>query len=44
MFKNLKWMLKFFRRKAVEEFVKNIRLFLIINYLEQLLIEKSAKF
>jgi hypothetical protein len=43
MLKNLKWMQKFFRGEAFEEFVKNVSLFLIMN-IKQLLIEKSAKF
>jgi hypothetical protein len=44
MFKNLKWMQKFFRREAFEEFVKNMGLFLIMNNIKQFLIEKSAKY
>jgi hypothetical protein len=41
IFKNLKWMQKFVRREVFEEFVKSISLFLIMNNIKQLLIEKS---
>jgi hypothetical protein len=35
---------KILEREAFEEFLLNISLFLIINNIEHLLIEKSAKF